>query len=179
MAIVKSHYPFARAYGLAEELIRNAKRYRRELEDDNAGACLDWHFALSGLGGSLKTIREREFLVKQGPLTLRPVTLGDNPRDSRNAWPLVARAIGAFQGPEWAGRRTKVKALRDALRDGPSAVAHFRTAFNDNQRLPALLPAHAPGWATHGWEDADCGYFDAVELADWFMPLEEEEKYAP
>src|SRR5579884_3153111 len=77
VTIVKSHYPFARAYALAVELAKSAKSYRKEL--DSASSCLDWHFALSGLGGSIEEIRDREYKVAAGSLTLRPVTVGANP----------------------------------------------------------------------------------------------------
>jgi len=27
-------------------------------------------------------------------------------------------------------------------------------------------------WQTKGWQGGFCGYFDAIELADWFIPLD-------
>ncbi|MDW8366254.1 MAG: hypothetical protein RMK49_10455, partial [Abditibacteriales bacterium] len=59
IAIVKAHYPFARAYALADELCRSAKNYRREICNQYSewdGSCLDWHFALSGLAGNIQEI---------------------------------------------------------------------------------------------------------------------------
>lgn len=170
VAIIKSHYPFARAYALAAELTSSAKRYRRD--NDIAGSCLDWHFALSGLGGSIKEIRRREYEVSTGSLTLRPVTLEANFRHAQHAWPVVLRGIQAFQKEEWAEHRNKIKALRDALREGPSAVQHFVVAFN-KAGLPSVLP-EMQDWPSTGWQGSSCGYFDAIELADWFIPLEGE-----
>lgn len=177
VAIVKSHYPFARAYALAEELTRLAKSYRREKEV--AGSCLDWHFALSGLGGSITEIRDREYKVGAGDwLTLRPVTLAANPRHSQCAWTVVSAGINAFQKKEWAGRRNKIKALRDALREGPAAVEHFITAFNKRAKLPEVLPGMG-SWPSTGWHGQYCGYYDAIELVDWFVPLEGEVDATP
>ena len=173
VAIVKAHYPFARAYTLADELCRKAKNYRRTIRDSHSdwdGSCLDWHFALSGSSGGMEEIRNREYRVQAGSLTVRPVTLGANPRDSGRTWTVIEKGITEFQGENWAGRRNKVKALRDALREGPDAVRHFLTKFNENKPLPEVEPS-LPDWKTTGWQGGSCGYFDALELADWFIPL--------
>lgn len=173
VAIVKAHYPFARAYTLADELCRKAKNYRRAVRNHHSdwdGSCLDWHFALSGLSGGIEEIREREYTVSAGSLILRPVALEDNPEDSHRTWRVVEKGITEFQGEGWAGRRNKVKALRDALREGPEAVRHFLMKFNEGKPLPEVEPS-LTNWKTTGWQGGRCGYFDALELADWFVPL--------
>lgn len=168
IAIVKSHYPFARAYALAEDLARSAKQHRRKEGID--GACLDWHFAMSGLAGDIEEIRRREYKVPAGDLTLRPVEV--SAADARfRTWPVINRGIDEFQGKDWAGRRNKVKALRDALRQGGDAVQAFLTKFNGGRSLPSVHPLPA-NWPQKGWQSEFCGYFDAVELADWFVPLD-------
>jgi hypothetical protein len=176
VAIIKSHYPFARAYELAEELSKAAKSYRGD--ERIAGSCLDWHFALSGLGGSITEIRDREYKVRAGDLALRPVTLKANPKHSQRAWPVVAAGINAFQGEEWVGRRNKIKALRDSLREGTDAVKHFIATFNNTQSLPLVLSG-MDEWPLTGWQGGYCGYFDAIELVDWFIPLEGEADATP
>jgi hypothetical protein len=175
IAIVKSHYPFARAYELADELSKTAKTYR---QGKIAGSCLDWHFALSGLGSSITEIRKREYKVEAGDLALRPVTLRANPKHSQRAWPVVVAGINAFQGEEWVKRRNKIKALRDSLRDGADAVKHFIVTFNNRQPLPPVLPG-MDEWPLTGWQGGYCGYFDALELVDWFIPLEGEADATP
>jgi hypothetical protein len=170
IAIVKTHYPFARAYTLADELCKSAKDYRRK--QDWEGSCLDWHFALGGLAGNLKEIRKREYTVPaEGSLTLRPVTLDDNTGERHRSWVVVRKGVDEFQGKDWAGRRNKAKALRDALREGSGAVQRFLLKFNEGKPLPEVEPLMT-NWLATGWQDYYCGYFDAVELADWFIPLE-------
>lgn len=170
IAMVKTHYPFARAYALAEELSKSAKVYRRKFNLE--GSCLDWHFALSGLSGGIEEIRRREYTVADGHLTLRPVTMGPNPSHSSRSWEVVWSGIKAFQGKDWAGRHNKVKALRDALREGPEWVDRFRRKFNEGEGLPAVeVTPSMTNWPEKGWHGDYCGYFDAVELADWFVPL--------
>jgi hypothetical protein len=168
IAMVKAHYPFARAYALAEELSKSAKVYRRKFNLE--GSCLDWHFALSGLSGGIEEIRRREYTVADEHLTLRPVTMGPNPFHSSRSWEVVWSGIKGFQGKDWVGRHNKVKALRDALREGPEWVERFLWKFNEGKALPMVEPSMT-GWPEQGWHGKYCGYFDAVELADWFVPL--------
>jgi hypothetical protein len=167
VAIVKTHYPFARAYSLAEGLCNEAKKYLRR--ESLGGSGLDWHFALSGLSEDIGGIRRREY--KDNTLTLRPVTLGDNAKDSSRAWDVVRGGITSFQGERWAGRRNKVKALRDALREseGGSAVERFLTIFDVKEKLPDL--GLGDDCKSKGWYGGRCAYFDAVEMLDWFIPL--------
>lgn len=172
ITIVKNHYPFARAYDLASELTSQAKSYREQHQIP--GSCLDWHFAMSGLDASLEKIRQREYQVHTRSLNLRPVSLDANSQHEYHAWPVVEKGIQVFQKEEWAERRNKVKALRDALREGPDAVQHFRVAFQQGSPLPDVLPPK-DNYQTTGWfNDGSCAYFDAIELADWFIPLEGE-----
>ena len=188
IAIVKSHYPFARAYGLAEELCGKAKNYR--VQNGLDGSCLDWHFAFTGLAGDIGEIRRREYTTYQDHntlsdenykgehLTLRPLTLNGNPKDSHRSFSVVEKGIKAFQDldkdkdPQWSTRRNKVKALREALREGPDAVRRFITMYG----LKELLPDLGTGdFQSTGWWGNYCGYFDAIEMMDWYIPLKEQQ----
>jgi hypothetical protein len=175
VAIVKSHYPFARAYALAEELCRNAKRYRKAVQSNGTDrdlSALDWHFALSGLTGRLDEIRRREYTValrgesKPRDLTLRPVILGANPNvvERQRSWAHVERTTRTFQSAQWHGKRNKLKALREALREGRDKVKEFTLLYRQKDEM--LEPG--------GWEGDRCTLYDAVELADFYLPLREE-----
>ncbi|GAB4433480.1 MAG: hypothetical protein Fur0044_30960 [Anaerolineae bacterium] len=183
IAVVKSHYPFARAYSLAEQLCSSAKSYVRLKGTDFSA--LDWHFAASGLLGSLNDIRRSQYEVKTGKLYLRPVRLQANGNDWRT-WPNFSQVTLEFKnGDQWADKKNKVIKLRQALREGPVAVAQFLRAYpdlkkedlkeenSDRSGLPAIL--QAPHELTDtGWTegpDRICGYFDAIEAADFFTPL--------
>jgi len=173
VGIVKAHYPFARAYHLAHELCQSAKTYRRHKAID--GSCLDWYFALSGLAGDLDDIRRQEYEVidrltgARRRLTLRPVALASGDKQSPRSWAVVQEGVVAFQGDDWVGRRNKAKALRDALREGPEAVQWFLTRFGLKNGLPEINDY--PDFAQYGWWGKYCGYFDALELADWYIPV--------
>lgn len=161
VAIVKSHYPFARAYELAEELSKSAKKYRRESAPDHC--CLDWHFTTGGIYGDLTEIRQREYTVKAGSLTLRPVTISDN---QMRSWGTIAAVLAAFQGDNWQEKRNKAKMLREKLRGGRESVKEFEAIYGHS--LPVL-----DGFES-GWADGYCGYFDALELMDLYLPLLQE-----
>ena len=179
VSIVKAHYPFARAYALAEALCASAKTLRRALEQDVS--CLDWHFTTGGLIGTLDEIREREYRANNGWLNLRPVALTAVGSTLRR-WDVVAQGIKAFQGGDWAEKRNKAKALRDALREGPAAVERFRMHFLQKASLPEVAKGSQKGgdtgWITNTKGEAERNathrslYFDALELADRFVFLE-------
>ena len=197
VAMVKSHYPFSRAYDLAEELCSSAKRFRAQrmaagLTDTDkgvAGSYLDWHFATGGLTAELEEIRRREYEVAAGRLDLQPVSISSAPSgalDAYNArcWSVVEQGLRAFQGAEWADRRNKIKALRDALRQGTEDVERFRrvylTAGRGDNRLPEVIGGDQGKHRETGWLEVDanhretgerCAYFDAIELADLYIGL--------
>lgn len=173
VAVVHSHYPFSRAYELAESLCGSAKKYIQSWQDrDNIGVtALDWHFAVSGLVLPLGDVREREYTAPTGSLLMRPIRLTSPEHDWRS-WQTFGRLIGEFQRPadeggQWAGRRNKLKALRDTLRAGPEAVE----LFLHGQSLPDV--PDRPGMKRQGWQKdkGECGYFDAVEALDFYLPL--------
>ncbi len=168
VAITKTHYPFARAYALAEDLADSAKSVRGE----ERVASLDWHFALSGVHGSLEDMRAREVDVQAGRLTLLPVTVGNN--GNLRDWSTIRNGLNAFQGGEWADKRNKQKDLRQALREGKHAVQRFAMIYQ--QELPGLGDA---SWSETGWVDLPEGarsvYWDALELTDIHIPLDTQE----
>lgn len=170
VAVVKAHYPFARAYDLAEELCASAKKRIKALRPKDADVtALDWHFATSGLILPLKEIRAREYVVRPGDLCMRPVVLQADGADWRT-WDKFSDATVAFQRDDkvWRGRRNKVKALREALRGGSETVRHFLAG----EKLPEIYPDK--GVRETGWLGDRCGYFDPVEALDFYQPLKGE-----
>lgn len=179
VAVVKTRYPFAVAYQLAEQLCHSAKRYRHQAGLE--GSCLDWHFALSDVSGTLREIRQREYTVGSNKyLNLRPVALdgqdgNGNEFKTYRRWEVVRQGIEAFQDmrrhkPQWSTKRNKLKSLREALRSEEQAVQRFCTQYK--LELPKLPHVSGEDYQKLGWHDNHCLYFDAIELLDWFVPLE-------
>lgn len=67
VAIVKTKYPFYRAYQLAEELCHSAKNKRKKYMDENnteeGGNWIDFQLAYSGLGNNLEEVRKLQYNV--------------------------------------------------------------------------------------------------------------------
>ncbi|NMB86860.1 MAG: hypothetical protein GYA17_00790 [Chloroflexi bacterium] len=190
VAIVKTHYPFSRAYTLAEDLCASARNYIQQA--GGALTAMDWHFAKNGMVLSLKQIRRREYHLQTGRLNMTPVWI-TAPEAHWRSWDTFTRTVTAFQASqEWSGRRNKVKALREALRAGPESVRHFLKLYEvKDERLPALAAdgaswqttAERDGWLPAGAWDQDnylpdeepagqiCAYFDPIEALDFFVPL--------
>ena len=167
VAIVKTHYPFSRAYQLAEDLAQAAKSAIQRQED----VALDWHYSTSGAIRELDEIRKQEYTSRQGhSLLMRPVRMGTVQEVGWQGWETFLRVTTAFKtDPNWAGRRNKVKALRDALRAGPEAVRQFITNYEIRGGLPAIGMEEMQ---KTGWQTGGCGYFDAIEAMDLFIDLE-------
>ncbi len=184
IAIVKVHYPFARAYRLSEALTASAKRYAKACgQGEEALSAMDWHFAPSGLLGELDEIQEREYRTRAGWLLMRPILLRETPKTWRT-WPNFLKAVEHFK-KEAQEHRNKVIALRIVLREGKEAVRNF-LATTDDFSLPKLQRIAPVSQAT-GWNDAraaDCAedhiprtpYFDAIEAMDFYQPLHEVER---
>lgn len=180
VAIVKAHYPFARAYRLAEELAASAKQFRKELEkelEDEGRAVdgvnvIDWHMSTSGMVRGLAEIRASEYQCPAGALNMRPLYLGALPGGKRVAgewrsWETFLDILDGFV--DWHDKHNKAKALRGALIRGGDAVKNFVTL---NGKLPHSARLDASDQA-EGWHGDRCAYFDAVEIMDLFVPLKE------
>jgi hypothetical protein len=189
VAIVKAHYPFARAYDLAEALCQSAKKLVRvqQQADREAGhpetgySALDWHFTSGGIYGDLGIMRQREYNIaapkKKGEpenqqerfwsLTLRPVFIDDDVHPYRT-WPVIQRVTTEFQ-IKWRDHRSKSKRLLQALRRGRGETRAFAARYLFDSGL--TLPQVADFDEKFGWRDGFCGYYDGLELMDLFVPL--------
>lgn len=170
VAIVKSHFPFALAYHLAEELCGQAKRHIKQVGNDEMTA-LDWHIAKSGLVNALDDIRKTDYVIQgEGSLLMRPLSL--YPEVDWCTWQQFKKIATEFKQRKWP--RSKCAALEAQLRLGRRATAEW-LALQRNAALRELPPI--PGLAsmqTQGWHGDRCGYYDVLEaLDDFFIPLEE------
>lgn len=182
IAVVKSHFPFSRAYDLADELAASAKKSipYRKLNGEQSVNIMDWHFSTTGLVSGLDEIRRREYQdSKHRSLLMRPLRIdNDNIHESIwQTWNNFSKIMFEFQREDeegqWAGRRNKIKALRDALRKGADAVKLFQENFK-NTRLPKI--PDQPDMLTTGWQGDECGYFDAIEALDFYVSLEKQQE---
>jgi hypothetical protein len=172
VCLVKTHYPFARAYELSEVLCKSGKNLLRR--ENLEGSAIDWHIANTGLFGSLQDIREREYFVSSvGQLNMRPLLL-EAPREWQT-WDAFLPVLKTFNSDEWREKRNKVMALREVLTKGPNATKQFLLNYRQG-KLPKLgsETGNEDTLATEGWVDQICGYFDAIEAMDFYLGLEKD-----
>jgi len=169
VAIVRSHYPFARAYELAERLCQHAKSVRHQQQD---GSCwLDWHIGVVRPTEPVQDLRDRLYRANGLQLTCRPYRLGSGMNDSGTWFWLSGALLGTsgsgLRGPGWGRRRNKVKALASLLREGPSAV---RTALHAWQTVDRQLVLPT-GLDASGFNGDRTPLLDAIELVDVHLSL--------
>lgn len=172
VAVVKTRFPFARGYALAEELCASAKKRITELRDlrEDGATAMDWHFAAGGLLDDLEAVRKREYTVQGGNLLyMRPVSLSYDAKEWRS-WTTFERIVQEFKREPWKDRRNKVKALREILRTGSGDTVQYFLNVYGLTELPSI--PEMPEMKTRGWQGGHCGYFDAIEAMDFYIPLE-------
>jgi len=169
VAIVRAHYPFARAYELAEKLCSHAKSVRREQQD--AGCWLDWHIGTARPTERIWEFRNRLYRAEGLQLTCRPYRLGSAASDGGTWSWLSGTLLGTrgtgLRGPGWGRRRNKVKALASLARQGPNAVRSALRAWQVMDRQ-LVLPA---GLDDSGFNGDRTSLLDAIELVDVHLPL--------
>ena len=180
ICVVKTHYPFARAYKISEELCKEAKKLvkeNKELEPDGFSA-IDWHLAASGFFGSISEIRKLEYQVTVGNkdichLQMRPVRLEKHSSEWRT-WEGFTQVVKEFkQGEDWKERHNKVMALREVLRKASDdATKDFLSAYK-LVKLPSFPESSGQSeqLAEKGWLGNRCGYFDAIEAMEFYLEL--------
>lgn len=180
ISVVKTHYPFARAYELSEALCRNAKQYLKK-EKKKEGSALDWHLAASGLIGSIGEIREREYKVPNGDLTMRPVLINETDYEWRT-WQGLKKVIDSLNMGNWKDKdgndvnvnRNKIIALREVLRKGSEATKEFLDAYQiPNLPIYPKSGCDIDALSLKGWL-GECGYFDAIEAMEFYVSLTED-----
>lgn len=177
VAIVNAHYPFARAYQLAEELCQTGKQ-ERYMSKQTHTSLIDWHFTTGGLYDELEDMRKREYHVPlastlEGKLYLRPLFLSQDVANAHRTWNEVRRTTTAFQTTQWKEHRTKAKGLMDAVRDGEASAQTYKARSLDSEGF--TLPVINGITDSKTWHYDRCLYFEALELMDLYIPLLEGE----
>lgn len=182
VCVVKTHYPFAKAYKISEELCKEAKKFvkeNKESEPDGFSA-IDWHLAASGLLGSISEIRKLEYQVTVDKkdiwnLVMRPVRLEKHSSEWRT-WEGFTQVVKEFkQGEDWKERHNKVMALREVLRKASDdATKDFLSAYK-LAKLPSFPESSGQSEQLEekGWLGNRCGYFDAIEAMEFYLELED------
>lgn len=166
VALVKVRYPFYRAYQLAEELCKNAKKYLRR--NDKRGSLLDYAIHTGGPLVPLEQLRKSERTGDDRSLYARPYVVRgvEGARDHKRWHWFRHELVGAFQtGSKWAERRAQLHALPSVLREGREEVKRHLQRWRDRFDLDLPSP---PGINLYqdGFIDKETPYLDAIEIMD-------------
>lgn len=168
VAIVKTKYPFYRAYTLAEELCASAKKMSREHENTS---WLDIYCVHNSFAGALEDIRKKHYTIMKdhtmffGPYLVCGQTAGV--RTDGNVLHNLLTGIKVFNDPQKWPRR-KAKELRELLAAGPESVKEYLAHDIAQLALPQLQGGRYHEKDKGGWEDKRTPYIDMLDLLDFY-----------
>ena len=167
VAIVPTKFPFARAYGFADELCGSAKTRRREVNrnmEEKSGSWLDFQIIQEGITGSVSTLRNTQYRSLEGQaMHQRPYRVPDE-------WKIFVDILRIFQSQQWP--RSRAKNLLQVLAQGPTGTERF---IEGTHWRGTILPdvdgvdanAKSKGWT--GGDDPKTPYFDPLEALDFYL----------
>ncbi|RDD30897.1 hypothetical protein CR161_09400 [Prosthecochloris sp. ZM] len=173
VAIVGVHFPFARAYELAEKLCSSAKQKLKETT--SSGCALDWHIGIARPGKTVNDIRKKHYQSNgTSRLTCRPYILGTG-KDEEETWRWLSGTLlddphCGIRGEVWSDHRSKVKAFAGLVHEGTVIVNSSLDAWrkvDDKLRLPD--PIDHDGFIAASRTPV----LDAVELVDLHLVLKD------
>ncbi|MBN2009972.1 hypothetical protein JW960_11570 [candidate division KSB1 bacterium] len=195
-AIVKSHFPFYRAYNLAEELCKSAKQKAKTLAQkdgkEDIGNWLDYHIVYTGVTTSLNTLRRQyyqvpgmneakpievngngkkaEMLYDQYNLLWRPWCVAGNV-DEQYKWEQLKSIFDEFvnknKDENNPWKRSRLKKLRNTMIKSDNDIRTLLAHYNSRGiGLPSFNGVKAVFP-----DNNQTPYFDALELIDFFEQL--------
>lgn len=190
-AVVKSHFPFYRAYRMAEELCSSAKLKGKILAASNQkemGNWLDFHIVYSGVTTDLVSLRKRLYNVPgmepvkslQYPefasqpdmkhecfnLLWRPWCIAGD-CENKYKWQKLKKIAAYFkETDEWP--RSRLKKLRnESIKSKPDIDLLLEELKSRRKTLPGFENSNDYFRENH----TQTPYFDALELLDFYVPL--------
>jgi hypothetical protein len=189
IAIVKSHFPFYRAYQLAEQLCASAKLKAKSLCPEDPGNWLDFHIVQGGVTTELTPLRHTHYNLKStqapNPINHQSGNRGDRLQypqfnllwrpwcirgefDALYQWKNLVQIIRDFQN--WPNSR--VKELRNALIGDAHTVDLLLEQFKSRGiKLPVFADYSMSGLFfkdQSGKEWRMTPFFDAIEAREFY-----------
>jgi hypothetical protein len=197
VAIVKSHFPFFRAYQLADELCKTAKLKGKILagqkkDDKEMGNWLDFHIVYSGITTDLEQLRKRQYNIPgfPGAESLKYPPRSESPEMEQKQYNLLHRpwcaAGDCDEKYKWSNLKKILEEFKDEQEWPRSRLKHLRNeSIKSKKAISALLAEYEsrdlvlPDFLEKkDYLDEDNGtpYFDALELLDFYeLAIMEEE----
>ncbi|HDZ18083.1 hypothetical protein LCGC14_0956470 [marine sediment metagenome] len=184
VAIVKSHFPFDRAYRLAEELCRSSKIKGKIIKgNERGGFWLDFHIVQSDFTSDLNEIRNTQYNIiglsdpdslkdsnnqmtyQQSNLLWRPwLIVGEN-HPKEYYWSNLKKIIQGFSSEEESWPRSKIKKFQQTLTSSKEINDLFiLTIRSRDLELPNFINDHEVFYKNSRMTP----YFDAIEVMDYY-----------
>lgn len=139
--VMHSHFPFSRAYELAEQLCASAKAKSRKCSGGNliAANFVDFQISYTGLLSDIDRVRSRNYVDATGqPLYARPYHLGNNKLTDdmkMNELDDLYKMIDTIRYLP----KSKIKSLRESFYDGKEFVdidiKNINSRVNEDKRI--------------------------------------------
>ena len=168
VAIVPTKFPFARAYGFADELCGLAKSHRHTKGDSTGSSWLDFQIIQEGATQSISALRDTQYRSLEGQ------TLHQRPYQVPKEWDGFVEILQKFQSPRWP--RSRAKGLLRALTQGPVATKRFVAGAQwRDVPLPRVNGMDenefGEGWKGGTEKDRTTPYFDPLEALDFYINI--------
>ena len=184
VAIVKSHFPFFRAYELAEKLCGSAKQKAKYLNKniDDPGCWLDYHIIYSGFQNDIHAMRKQLYNIPGMDAVSRDV------KDKFHQYNLLLRPFCVSGNSDEMYKWEKMKTLYSKMIKIPrSRLKNLRSAFISSMEAVDLQNAQnsSRGYKLPGYKmkkdigecndkklfvDNQTPFFEPLELLDFYIP---------
>ncbi len=189
IAIVKSHFPFHRAYHLAESLCGSAKKKAKSFDQKIPGCWMDYHIVYSGFQTDLEAMRKEQYNIPgmspvikereekseekfpQYNLLLRPfcVVAGGVEPEPRYKWDNME---SLFINMKENIPRSRLKKLRNKFIVSENDV---KICVDENSSREYNMPKYE--WKSEQYcdnklvfQEEQTPYFEPLELLDYYTP---------
>ncbi|ASS99763.1 hypothetical protein B9L19_11430 [Geobacillus thermocatenulatus] len=180
VVIAKSHFPFYRAYQIAEQCCQSAKKKAKE-DGDPVGSWIDFHIVSSGITNDLYETRKKYYQIptvssidyrKEYNLIWRPWLVNkEGVTDSDYDFRHFIRMHQSFTSGDEKWPRNKMKQLEEALMLGKVETEIF---LKEAASKGLVLPTSPIRTVFDSYGRTP--YYDVLEMLDFFIDLEEENR---
>ncbi|MHA1757478.1 MAG: Cas10/Cmr2 second palm domain-containing protein [Promethearchaeota archaeon] len=159
ISIVKTKYPFFKAYSLAKDLLRSAKKRSRE---DKNSSYLDFFISSGGFSGSYEEILINHFTAIEGILHYGPYKFEQSKILNNKCIENLKRIVDQFK--KWP--KNKLMEFRELLFDEKDKVIRFIKKLEiKGINLPKI---EGKNFHIEIWENKETPYFDAIEILNFY-----------
>lgn len=168
IAFIKSHYPFSRAYDLAEQLCSNCKKEILNNYEGEDISLIDWHIVQGEISGNIDFIRQIGYENGSNKLNMRPLIVDEKDKN----WRSYSNFKKIFEAVTHKNvSRNKIKGLRSNYKDTEAKVKLY---FEINQLKDQLVNSKNKSLNfvnninidNNVFYDGRAIYFDAIEIMD-------------